>query len=206
MTRQPHTKHTRVTREQIMSNELNTGNSLADKLAALAKLQAEQRSKAGTLTAVALPGLTRNIDAFGSPIGAGTNALHVTLAEAYAQGAWLDRKGMIALSGYTNTPNHLNTMRLKGRVVAGERGQWRLSDTAAAIWHGDGKPFAFATMSATSETPAETNEVAQEGENVANANVGDVANSPAETNEVMGPSLPAETGDKPKSKGKRRGE
>jgi hypothetical protein len=136
-------------RDKAMSNELNAAPTLAQQLAALAALRAEQRQKAGAVSAAVRP-IGRTHDALGGVIGAGTHAMHVVLAEAYAEGVLLTRKEIASLSGYTNTPNHLQTMSLKGRAVSAERGLWRLSDAAGEAWHGRGAAFGFASAARAS--------------------------------------------------------
>jgi hypothetical protein len=137
-----------------MSNETNApavapALSLREKLLAL-KAQQEIETAKRQAAGVVAPKLAtgRTIDNFGSPVGTGTHSMHVVLAEAYSLGLWLSRKQIQEQSNYGNMPNHLNTMRGKGRVIAGERGQWRLSDAAGQHWHGEGKMFGFALETA----------------------------------------------------------
>lgn len=141
-----------------MSNELNAAPqmSLTDALKALAALQAEQRAKAQAAGIAAPVVASAQRDAFGARHGDGTHAIHVVLAEAYAQGVWLTRADigrLAAVKRADGAGNHLNTMRGKGRVVPGARGLWRLSDAAAVLWHGEGKPFGFADADIAADTP-----------------------------------------------------
>lgn len=129
-------------------------NTLRGQLEALAKLQAEQRAKAKGIGAIAIAAPARNVDAFGSPLGTGTSRMHAVLAEAWAMGLGLSRRDLATLADYTNIDNHLRTMHIKGRVSNDlGKGSWRLTEAAAAAWHGEGKPFGFAVQPAPEPQP-----------------------------------------------------
>ncbi len=133
--------------------------TLAERLQALAALQAEQRAKAASGTPVAVAQTaSRAKDAFGAPAHTGTWAMHHVLAAAYAAGALLTRKQIaaeITAMGLSRpVDQHISTMSGKGRITLYGTAGLRLSDAAGQLLHGEGKMFGFASQPAAEAPPA----------------------------------------------------
>jgi hypothetical protein len=130
------------------NNTTTTGaaESLRAKMLALAAQKQEQAKRQATTGVVvkARPlGVSR--DAFGSSPESGSGRLHAILAEAWACGVDLTARECAEKSGSANAPNHLTQgMTFRGHVMRPARGLWRLTEGAAELWHGAGKPFGFA--------------------------------------------------------------
>ena len=150
------------------AGEMATGaaESLRAKMLALAaaKQAAAQRAQVAGSVATAKMGAAAaySLDAFGSRPTDGTGRLHAVLAEAYACGVTLSARECAEQAAYGNAQNHLTQgLTFKGRVMRVGRGQWRLTDAAGELWHGQGKAFGFAvaeqqTPPAESQQNAET--------------------------------------------------
>ena len=156
-----------------------------DMLAKLAELKAqhaqrEQAAKAkadmkAALLAQKTAGSER--DKFNTRPDSGCGRMHVALATAYAEGMCLTVKDMIGLTGYANVPNHIRTLVSVKQLAERRPTGYTLSPLGAALWHGDGQAFGFATMTPEAETPPAPPAAAAPLESPAEANVGETAGS-----------------------------
>lgn len=134
-----------MTNEEMLAklNELRAVQAerqqAADAKAALRAQLAERKSAGGER------------DKFGSAPASGCGKMHAALAAAYAEGMCLTTRDLIALTAYTNVPNHIGTL-CRVKMLAERRATgYTLSPLGAALWHGEGKAFGFANAPQTSD-------------------------------------------------------